>query len=315
LYRSFLIKIIISVMKTIGITGGAGFVGKRLTTLLLSLGYEVVVFTRNNTLTNTHKGLTFAHWDPNHEQCDTDALRRLDAIVHLAGAGIADKRWTKERKKEIVHSRVHGTGFLASQLSNHAPDCKTFVAASAIGYYGPDLNMNAPFNESDPPATGFICDTCVKWEAAAQKAAHMRTVILRIGIVLGKESGAFPRLAQPLSSGIMPILGTGNQVVSWIAVDDLTRLMVAALENEELSGVYNAVAPNPVSHLQLMQAIAKAKGGLKIPVPAPSFILKLILGEMADEILKSCTVSAQKTLSTGFTFTYPEIKSAVEALV
>jgi len=302
-------------MKTIGITGGAGFVGQHITSLLLGLGYEVVVFTRNNTLTNTHKCLLYAHWDPDKELCDTQALSSLDAIIHLAGAGIADKRWTADRKKEIVHSRVHGTAFLVSQLSIHAPNCKTFIAASAIGYYGPDKQLDNPFTELSPASPDFLGDTCQKWEAESLKAAtRCRAVILRLGIVLGKESGAYPQLAAPLPYGIMPVLGSGNQVVSWIEVSDLARLFIFALENENISGIYNAVAPNPVTHLQLMQAIAKARGGFKIPAPAPGFLLKIILGEMAVEVLKSCFVSAHKTIAAGFTFKFPDIASTAQHL-
>jgi NAD dependent epimerase/dehydratase family enzyme len=140
-------------------------------------------------------------------------------------------------------------------------------------------------------------------------------VILRFGIVLGKESVAFPKLSTPMSFGIKPVLGSGRQVVSWIEVDDLARFILFSIENPAIEGTYNAVTPNPVTHIELMNTIANAKGGIKIPVAAPAFVLKTVLGEMSNEVLKSCTVSAEKTLNTGFTFKHPEITSAVKAIL
>jgi uncharacterized protein (TIGR01777 family) len=199
-------------------------------------------------------------------------------------------------------------------LKEFAPRCKTFVAASAIGFYGPDRD-GIPFTETAGAYNDFMGYTCRVWEEASQKASDfLRTVIIRIGIVLGRDGGAYPQLAGPLSFGIMPILGNGRQMVSWIAIDDLVRLFTFALEHEGLSGIYNGVAPSPVSHRQLMQTIRKVRGGLAIPVPVPAFLLRLLLGEMGGEVLKSCTVSPQKTLSTGFTFDYPDINSALKGL-
>jgi uncharacterized protein (TIGR01777 family) len=300
-------------MKTIGITGGSGFVGKRLTALLLSCGHEVVIFTRSIPGGPSKKNISYAHWNPDKEECDIAALQRLDALVHLAGAGIADKKWTAARKKEIVDSRVHSTAFLGLLLES-APRCKTFVAASAIGYYGPDRGKQAPFTETDPPYSDFLAHTCAKWEAASAKAGeNRRTIILRFGIVLGKESGAFPKLSKPLSFGILPILGTGRQSVSWIEVGDLARLILFALDRDEISGIYNAVSPYAVSHGQFMKTIAQVKGGPSLHIRAPAFVLKLMLGEMAEEVLKSCTVSAQKTIDSGFDYKYPYLTGAVKA--
>ncbi len=303
-------------MKTIGITGGTGFVGRHLTTLLINKGYNVVIFTRNAPKDRINQQLTYAHWDADKRECDINALKELQAVVHLAGAGIADKRWTEKRKKAIFDSRVTGTDFLVSQLKDYAPGCKTFIAASATGFYGPDQEEKIPFTETALPYNDFLGNTCKQWEMASQKASEFaRTVILRFGIVLGKESGAFPQFAKPVSFGIMPVLGSGNQRVSWIAVNDLARLVVFALEHDRMTGVFNAVAPNPVSHRLLMSVIAKEKGGLKIPVPVPAFLLKILLGEMSAEVLKSCTVSAQKTMDTGFTFQHPDISSAVKTIL
>jgi uncharacterized protein len=302
-------------MKMIGITGGTGFVGRHLTNLLRAEGHEVIVLTRNPGKHKPETGLTYAHWDPENQSCEADKLQAINAMVHLAGAGIADKRWTKERKKEIVDSRVIGTRFLVAAMKEYMPHCQTLISTSAIGYYGPDNHTGNPFTEDAPPANDFLGQTSVKWEHEAGKASSFtRTVILRFGIVLGKDGGAYPELAKPMRYGIMPILGSGKQVVSWIYMDDLANIIYTAINHEGMQGIYNAVAPRPVTHKTLMQTIAQKTGGIKIPIPVPAFALKLALGEMSIELLKSCTVSAQKLLSTGFRFQYPDINSAIQAI-
>jgi uncharacterized protein (TIGR01777 family) len=303
-------------MSTIGITGGTGFVGTYITRLLVQQGHNVIIFTRNPTQHDSKNNITYAGWDPTRAFCDTEALARLDGIIHLAGAGVADKRWSDARKKEIVDSRVAATNFLTDQLKSYAPRCKTFVAASAIGYYGPDRAGTGPFTEHAAPYTDFLATTCHAWEAASlQATSFARTCIIRIGIVLGAESGAFREFVKPMKFGIKPYLGGGRQVTSWIAVEDLARLFVYAAENSAMAGIYNGVAPHPVSQAALMDAIADKMGGIHIPAPVPGFVLKMMLGEMSIEVLKSCTVNADKTLGSGFRFNYPVIDQAVEAVL
>lgn len=302
-------------MKTIGITGGTGFVGHHLSRVLVEEGHKVVIFTRRVAEKSAEPNITYAHWDSDKGECDNNAMRSLDAVVHLAGAGIANKRWSEHRKKKIVDSRVQVTDFLVSQLKSNCHNCKSFISASAVGYYGPDRS-GRPFTEESAPADDFLAETCQQWEAAALKAADIvRTVILRFGMVLGKEDGAFTKFAGPMKLGVMPILGSGEQVMSWIEADDLSRLILFAIQNDQLLGVYNAVSPEPVKHKDLMKAIAKAKGGLKIPAPVPAFLLKGLFGEMSNEVLKSCTVSADKILQAGFRFKNPSIQKAVTAIL
>lgn len=303
-------------MSTIGITGGTGFVGTYITRLLAQQGHTVIIFTRNPKQHTGQANIEYAGWDPTRAFCDTVALGRIEGMIHLAGAGVADKRWTDARKKEIVDSRVAATNFLTAQLKTHAPLCKSFVAASAIGFYGPDRSGAAQFTENAAPYTDFLANTCQAWEAASlQASAFARTCIIRIGIVLGAESGAFKEFVKPMKFGIKPYLGGGWQATSWIEVEDLARLFIYALQNNSMDGIYNGVAPHPISQADLMDAIGRQMGGIRIPAPVPGFILKIMLGEMSIEVLKSCTVSAGKTLGSGFQFKYPVIDQAVEAIL
>ena len=300
-------------MSTIGIIGGTGFVGTHLVAQLAEKGHKVLIFTRKGgTKRDASTNVSYHVFDYKTKQCDAEAFARLDAVVNLAGAAVAEKRLTTARKQEIVSSRVDNTQWLLQQIEAHAKNCKTFVAASATGFYGPDRPGTTPFTETAPPYNDFLGETCRKWEAASLAGSGIvRTVILRIGIVMGKEGGAFPELAGPLKFGVMPVLGSGRQLVSWIEVEDLARLIGFALETQSVSGIYNAVTPNPVTHRDLMKAIAAQKGGLAIPVPVPAFALKIALGELSTEVLKSCTVSAKKTADTGFRFLHPTIGEAL----
>jgi hypothetical protein len=302
-------------MQTIGITGGTGFVGRHLSGLLKDNGCEVVIFTTHPEKRHHGDGLTYSYWDPKRNKCDLSALGKLNAVIHLAGAGIADKRWTKKRKEEIVTSRTVGTRFMVNQLKQHAPNCKTFIAASAMGFYGPDRDSK-PFNESSPAYDDFLGKTCVLWENESLAASeNFRTVIFRFGIVMGKDDGAFKEMAAPLKFGIMPILGSGKQIISWIHVDDLSRLIWFALTHDKIEGVFNAVTPEPVSQRALMRSIADHKKLFRIPAPVPALALKLLFGEMAKEVLKSCTVDGSKILENGFEFKYPTIDKAVSAIL
>ncbi len=301
---------------TIGITGGTGFVGRALTQALLQAGHRVTVFSRSPKAASSPGAVAYAAWDPAKKTIDTAALQALDACVHLAGAGVADKRWTDARKREIVHSRVDGTSFLVDALKRHAPACKTLVSASAIGWYGPDpAPGGGAFGEDDRPGADFLATTCVQWEAAAAPAAaSMRLVLPRFGIVLGHGGGAYPQFVRSLPFRVETVLGSGEQVMSWIHLDDLVGMLVHALTQESVSGVYNAVAPHPVAHKALMDALADAHGGPHLPLPVPEVALKLLLGEMSTEVLKSCTVSARKITDAGFAFRFPTIAAAATAL-
>ena len=250
-------------METVAITGGTGMVGKSLTTMLIAKGYNIIIFTRNiSTKANTEK-IQFALWDIDKQVIDVNALQKADYIIHLAGAGVVDKRWTAAYKKEIVSSRINSSLLLVSALKNNANKIKTIISTSAIGWYGADKYPATPFTENEMPDTGFLGETCKLWEQSIEPATALgiRVVKLRLGIVLSNSGGALKEFKNPLQFGIAAILGSGRQIISWVHIKDLCRLFIYALENNIIDGSYNAVAPNPVSNKQLTLALAKSIKG------------------------------------------------------
>lgn len=305
-------------MANILITGGTGFIGKSLTTELLKRGHELTVLTRDPSKYTPVNRMRYAAWDIGKGYIDEDAVKAADAIVHLAGAGVADKRWTDQRKKEILNSRVKSGQLLCKALSTIPNHIGTVVSASAIGWYGPDPQVPnpQPFKESDPAAHDFLGQTCLAWERSMEPIPAMgkRLVLLRTGIVLHPDGGALEAFMKPLKMGVAAILGSGEQVISWIHLEDMVQLYVHAVESQEMSGVYNAVAPYPVNNRTLTVSLAKSKhGNAFITMRVPAFFLKLALGEMSMEILKSATVSSSKLSSAGFKFAYPTIDEAMHA--
>jgi uncharacterized protein len=310
-------------MPSVLITGGTGLVGTAVKALLEQKGYEVVLLTRNKT---PLKGQ--AHWDINAGTIDSNAIAAADYIIHLAGAGVADKRWSTARKQEILDSRTKSSALLVKALQETPNKVKAVISASAIGWYGPDqinahnIDLSAQgFVETDPSYPDFLGTTCAAWEAsiapvtANTNGLQKRLVCLRTGIVLSKNGGALKEFLKPLAVRMAAVLGNGKQMISWIDVRDLAKMFVYALENENISGSYNAVAPAPVSNKKLTQTLAKVLyGSFYITTYVPSFVLKIMLGEMSIEVLKSTTVSAQKILDAGFVFDYPEISKSLSTL-
>ena len=305
-------------MQTILITGGTGMVGQSLTNLLLNKGYQVIVLTRQQKK-SSRLNFSFAQWDLNKGRIDPTALAAADYIIHLAGEGVADKRWTAARKKAILDSRVESSALLVNALKEQPNKVKAIVAASAIGWYGPDneKSKQSGFVETDLVDSSFLGDTCRQWEESMHpvKAMGIRLVTIRIGIVFNKMGGALAEFIKPAKLGAAAILGDGKQVVSWIHQQDLNRLMLFALENEQVAGVYNAVAPDPVNNAILTKAIARRFHTWAIPFHVPSFILKIMLGEMSIEILKSANVSASKIIEAGFSFDYASMDEALDDLL
>lgn len=294
-------------------------IGRQLTKLLCKKGYRVIILTRKMPGAKTKDAtLTYALWNVEQRTIDVSALQQADYIVHLAGAGVVDKKWTEAYKTEIVQSRTESSALLIETLQNNPHKVQAFVSASAIGWYGEDP-APAPggFIESDAAATGFLGETCKLWEAsvAPVEKLDIRLVKVRTGIVLSNEGGALPEFKMPLKFGIAGILSKGRQVVSWIHIDDLCRMYIAAIENENLWGSYNAVAPNPVSNKTLTIQLAKAlKKSFYLPLHVPAFVLKIVMGQSSIEVLKSATVSCKKILDTGFQFKFINIDAGLNDL-
>jgi uncharacterized protein (TIGR01777 family) len=303
---------------TILIAGGTGLIGQALTKQLLAADYRVILLTRSMATAqhkfDSHPALEFSVWDVEQGQLDPHLFSKVDHIINLAGAGVADCRWTPQRKKEICESRVAAGQLITERLLSIPNSVKTYLGASAIGWYGPDaVNSMRSFQEDDAPAHDFLGTTCAQWEASTSKLAStsIRRVTLRIGIVLTPAGGALAEFLKPLRLGVATILGDGQQKVSWIHIQDLVAIFLYALETPTMSGVYNAVSPEPVSNKEVIRTLAWARGKFFLPIRVPSWLLQVMMGEMSVEVLKSTTVSAAKILQAGFQFRYPTIRAAL----
>ena len=307
-------------MATILITGGTGMVGQQLTGLLLSKGYDVIWLSRTAGEKNINgKMIRIAAWSLQHQTIDETAIQQADHIIHLAGAGVAEKRWTAKRKQEILDSRTQSSALLVKALKTIPNKVQSVISASAIGWYGPDEDNTtaASFTEEMPPYPDYLGNTCKAWEESIAPVTELgkRLVKLRIGIVLSATGGALAEFKKPLKAGMAAILGSGKQIISWIHVQDLCSMFLYAIEHPSMQGTFNAVAPHPVSNKELTLTLAKQKNGsLYIPFYVPAFLLKIVLGEMSIEVLKSATVSSRKIEEQGFRFTYPTVQQALKNL-
>jgi uncharacterized protein (TIGR01777 family) len=289
------------------ITGGTGLIGRALTEKLKSEGHTVAILSRS--------GGDFI-WNVRDGFMDPLAFEKVDAIVHLAGAGIAENRWTPARKKEIIDSRVESARLLANTLAGINHQVKTIVSASGIGYYGADTGESI-CTEISNSGMDFVAECTREWEKSMDPFAGLglRVVKLRTGLVMSSQGGIFRVLARPVYWFLGAILGTGKQWQSWIHMEDLVEMFRLALTNSSASGVYNAVAPEPICHREMMKLIAnKMKRPLIFP-PIPAWFLKVILGEMATLVTGGNFVSSekiQKELS--FTFKYSSFAEAIKKL-
>lgn len=311
-------------MATILISGGTGLIGSALTDLLLAKGHRVIILTRNLKRAIDKQAaderLTYARWNAREQSIDRDAIEKSDYIIHLAGEGIADKRWTAKRKKAIVQSRIQGSTLIIKALKEIPNNIQAVISASAIGWYGPDKidGKVRPFVETDPADKSFLGDACKWWEESIQPVTELgkRLVKFRFGVVLSNEGGALPRFKKPIQFGFASILGAGKQVLSWVHIDDLCRILLFAIENDRIEGVYNAVAPTPVTNKELTLALAhRMRGKTFMAIHVPEWVLKTIFGELSIEVLKSATVNSEKMRSTGFQFLHPQIDSALNELI
>ena len=293
------------------VTGSSGSIGRTLVPFLTSGGHRVTRLVRSE----SHSAPDQVYWNLETGYVDTKNLEGLDAVVHLAGENIMAKRWTPERKKQILESRVKGTRLLCETLSRVDKPPKVLVSTSAIGYYGNRGDEN--LDEESSRGDGFLAEVCKAWEAATESAIKkgIRVVHLRIGIVLTPSSGALAQMLMPFRLGIGGPLGHGKQWMSWISIDDLLGSILHAIKTEKLSGPINAVAPNPVTNREFTRTLAHVLSRPAI-VPIPDFTLRFIFGEIADEaLLSSACVKPKKLLGSGYSFHHPGLLDALEYLL
>lgn len=305
-------------MASILITGGSGLIGTAITQALIQEGHRVTILTRTEKK-SAHPNIRYAKWNIGEQWIEAGAVEESDGIIHLAGASVAEKRWTKKRKQEIVDSRVKSGQLLVKYLNETRHRVQVLVSASAIGWYGPDTttSLASGFRETDPADASFLGETCRQWEASVSDVPpSVRLVILRTGIVLSKSGGALKEFMKPASKGFATIMGNGSQVISWIEIGDLVRMYSKAVFDKEITGVYNAVAPIHITNKNFMMALTrKLRGALFMSLHIPAFVLKIVLGEMSVEVLKSATVNSEKIRLAGFTFLYPSVDAALEKLI
>ena len=298
-------------MATILITGASGLIGGRLQDMLLQQGFDIHTLGRKAT-PSTHKKVKHFVWDIAAQKMDVAAIDGVESIIHLAGAGVADSRWTPARKKEIVDSRVDSTRLLYTTLSQQKHGIKSIVSASAVGYYG-DCGEDV-VTEEHPAADTFLADVTRRWEEEVNKFEKIgiRHVCCRIGIVLSPHGGALPELVRTLPMGVGGYFAKSPLYYPWVHIDDVCGIMIHAVKNPSMHGSYNTTAPTPVSIKELMQEIIAARGSHAILAPVPSFALKLAMGEMADMLLSSQKCSDAKIRQTGYQFRFPDLRGALK---
>lgn len=294
--------------KTVAITGGTGLIGKRLTHFLKKDDYAIRYLSR----TEDKKADPPQYgWDIREKSINPEALKGVRHIVHLAGANVGEKRWTSSRKEAILKSRTESTHLLYDYLKNNDHQVKSVVCASAIGLYPTDTGEM--MTEESPAGDAFLAEVTKQWEAETDRIASLgiRVVKIRVGVVLSNNGGALPQMLTPIKFGVGAPLGSGKQHMSWIHIDDLCRMFQYAIEHPEMEGPYNGVGPYPVTNAELTRKIANViKRPLILP-PVPKFVLRIMLGEMADIAVQGTKVSNEKIKKAGFTYHYNDIDQAL----
>jgi uncharacterized protein (TIGR01777 family) len=294
------------------IAGSSGLVGSQLVPFLTLAGHEVVKLTRASGKTDEHSVV----WRPEQSQLDPRICEGYDVIINLCGAGIADKRWTDERKKEIIDSRVLPTKLLANVISRLKNPPKVFINASATGYYGNRGDEN--ITEESAPGAGFLAKVCREWEDAAsalKNSSTTRVVFLRTGVVLTPAGGALGKMLPPFYAGLGGVIGSGEQFISWIGIDDLIGIIQEAIINDRLSGPINGVAPNPVNNKDFTNVLGNVINRPTV-LNLPKIATKLVFGEMGEEMLLSgAKVLPKKVEEVGYPFLYPYLEPALRHLL
>jgi len=295
------------------ITGGNGLVGTELTTLLLERGFEVYNLSRSGRAPKGAKGFK---WDYENDYVDSKALEDVDVIFHLVGASIADKRWTNSQKKIIIESRTKTAQLLFDHFSQNDRKPTHIISASGSGYYGYNSG-NKSFDENDPLGDGFLAEVTRQWENSIKNFSDLgiKTTSLRIGMVLSQNGGALEKLKMPIKLGVGSPIGSGKQIISWIHISDLVNLFIFLYE-QKLEGVYNGVASETLNNKDFTKGLASALNRPLIMPNVPAFVLKLMMGEMATEIILGGNSSSnKKVVKAGFQFEYDDLKTALEDLL
>lgn len=300
-------------MPTVLVTGGTGLIGKRLCEKLKLAGFDVAVLSQ---VRYNKSDFPIFYWNWKNEEIDERALKNSDYIIHLAGANIAGQKWTPERKKLIMDSRVKSTNFLQRKLKELKLGPKAFVTASAVGYYGA-VTTSKIFKEHDAPENDFLGTVCQLWENAAADVfdARIRTVQIRTGVVLTPQSGAMDKMLLPIKLGVGSALGSGKQFMPWVHIDDLCEIYIKALKDVTMNGAYNAVTCDYHTNKSFTKQLAKKLDRAMWVPNVPAFVMKLLFGEMADMLLCGSRVSNAKIKDAGFEFQYPKLKDALNDLI
>lgn len=302
-------------MKTVLITGGSGLVGKSLSSLLIGKGYKVIWLSRER---NLDAPIPLFRWDYTKGEIDSAAVEMADVIVHLAGSNLGDGAWTPLKKQEIVESRVRTATLLLETVKTLDKKPEAFISASAVGFYGPETSERIFTEEDNPESVDFLSSTCKKWEAEAfrfRDESDVRTVVLRTGFVVSKDSMALRKMMLPIRFGLGGPLGSGRQYLSWIHIADLSLLYLKAIEDSMMRGVYNAVAPDFISNAGFMKTLAKEMRRPFFMPRIPGFLLRLLMGQAADMILYGSRISSQKVIDEGYEFVYPTTREAIKAIL
>ncbi|WP_316791202.1 TIGR01777 family oxidoreductase [Pedobacter frigoris] len=294
--------------KQILITGATGLVGKKLIAALQQDGHSISILSRKN---KPIKNVKVYLWDVYNQKIDSACLDGIDTIIHLAGEPIAEKKWTKERKQQIIDSRVMSTHLLYKTIKETQAPVTTFISASAVGYYGD--REDEILTEESSNGTGFMARCCMLWEDAVDegKSLNLRIVKFRIGFVLAKNDGALASLDKPIRFFVGAPLGTGKQWIPWVHIDDIVSMFKLATDHPTFEGAYNACAPFPVTNATLTKAVAKELHRPVWPLKVPEKVLEMILGKMSVVVTLSTNTSAQKLLNAGFIFQYTHLEDAL----
>ncbi|MGE0567894.1 MAG: TIGR01777 family oxidoreductase [Bacteroidia bacterium] len=293
-------------MAKILIAGGTGFIGKHLCNRLLKEGHDINCLTRTN---REDGNIKFYKWDISKGEIDIKAFEGIDVIIQLTGEGIADKRWTDKRKKELLDSRVDSTRLLIKGLKESGAVIKKFIGASAIGYYGA-VTCEKEFKEEDGPGNDFVAELCVKWENEYKwfKENDVATYVFRIGIVLSQDGGAFKKMSTLFKYGLGAPIGSGKQIMPWIHIDDLVEAFLNSINGKLNASIYNLVAPERITNKEFSKILAGYWKRWLIPIHVPAFLFRMLYGEMAVILLEGTAISSDKIMKSKTLFNFQNLK-------